>query len=173
MPLRKLFQWRYHIYRKSVNGPKTDHSPWRCFAMERQMKRKRKILFVDDEPIILRGLKRLLAGMNKHWEMYFVRGGEIALKQIDEQEFDIVISDMNMPEINGVQLLKYVKNHSPNTLRIILSSDHDLAPTAFTGNVVHHHINKPCDAKTLESAIIGHNPSPIINPTGVKYGLAG
>ena len=60
---------------------------------------KKRILFFDDEPNILQGLKRLLRSQRHEWDMQFSEGGEQALEMLEQEPFDAIISDMKMPEI--------------------------------------------------------------------------
>ena len=57
------------------------------------MSAKRNILFVDDEPNVLHGLKRMLRSMRNEWDMSFCPGGQEALQILDEGAFDVVVSD--------------------------------------------------------------------------------
>ena len=88
----------------------------------------KRILFVDDEVFVLDGLKRMLRRMRTQWEMEFVDSGEAALGVMAQKEFDVIVSDMRMPNMNGAELLNEVKDLHPNTIRFILSgySDKDL-----------------------------------------------
>ena len=63
----------------------------------------KRILFVDDEPMLLMGLQRSLRSMRQDWEMAFVSGGKEAIEAIDKQPFDIVVTDMRMPGMDGAQ----------------------------------------------------------------------
>ena len=85
-----------------------------------------KILLVDDEEMILRGLKRALFA-NK-WSIFLATSGQEALKILESQAIDIIISDILMPKMNGVQLLEKVSEKYPNVIRASLSgySDGDL-----------------------------------------------
>ena len=83
----------------------------------------KRILFVDDEQQILDGLKDLLRKQRKQWDMVFALGGEAALAELDRGPFDVVVSDMRMPGIDGAALLQKIKEQYPTTARIILS-DH-------------------------------------------------
>jgi YesN/AraC family two-component response regulator len=58
----------------------------------------KRILFVDDEPMVLTGLKRSLRPMRSEWEMVFAGGGDEALMVMEQQTFDIIVTDMRMPE---------------------------------------------------------------------------
>src|ERR1039458_3122863 len=59
----------------------------------------KRILFVDDEPMVLTGLKRSLRPMRAEWEMVFAAGGDEALAAMDRQTFDIIVTDMRMPKV--------------------------------------------------------------------------
>lgn len=85
----------------------------------------KRILFVDDEPMVLQGLQRSLRAMRNDWEMEFVNGGPQALESIGRQFFDIVVTDMRMPGMSGVELLEEVKKRSPQSLRMVLSGQSD------------------------------------------------
>lgn len=114
---------------------------------------RRSVLFVDDEPKVLQGLKRMLRTQRRDWEAAFAESGNEALGLLEKERFDVVISDMRMPGMNGVQLLTEIKGRYPDIVRIILSgeADQDLAMKAV--NVSHQFLNKPCDADTLKNTI--------------------
>ena len=78
----------------------------------------KRILFVDDEPMLLSGLQRSLRLMRTEWEMVFAPGGNEALAAMDQQTFDIIVTDMRMPGMDGAQLLEEVQKRSPQTLRM-------------------------------------------------------
>ena len=66
---------------------------------------KKRILFVDDEPNVLSGLRRSLRGQRKLWDMEFAGSGQEALAKADEIHLDAVVTDMRMPGIDGAELL--------------------------------------------------------------------
>ena len=115
--------------------------------------KKRKILFVDDEPHVLQGLQRMLHPMRKEWEMSFVGGGKAALALLEEQPFDVLVTDMRMPEMDGVQLLAKVKKEFSEVIRIVLSGYSDHRMVLMSVSLAHQFLVKPCDPKTLVSAI--------------------
>lgn len=78
-----------------------------------------RILFVDDEPLITQSLKRGL--INESYECYFANSGKQALALLKQQEMSVLVTDMKMPEMSGLELLKIVKNKYPQMIRIILS----------------------------------------------------
>lgn len=61
----------------------------------------KRILFVDDERNVLDGLRRMLRNMRKEWDMAFCQGGEEALDALGGEPFDVVVSDMRMPGMDG------------------------------------------------------------------------
>ncbi len=114
---------------------------------------KKRILFVDDEEFALRGLDRLLRSMQNEWEMEFVGSGDKALARMAEAPFDVIISDMRMPGMNGAELLNEVMRRHPKTVRLILSgyADRDLIMKCVGST--HQYLAKPCDAKTLKMTV--------------------
>jgi HD-like signal output (HDOD) protein/ActR/RegA family two-component response regulator len=114
---------------------------------------KKRILFVDDEPAILAGLQNLLYKDRKRWEMVFALGGQLALDEIRRGSFDIVVSDMRMPGIDGPVLLNQIKDEWPATVRIMLSGHADREAIVRALPALHQLLSKPCDATTLRSAI--------------------
>ena len=83
------------------------------------MNATKRILFVDDDPSILAGLQNLLYKDRKRWDMVFALGGKLALDEIRKAPFDIVVSDMRMPGMDGAMLLNLVKDECPATVRIM------------------------------------------------------
>jgi len=114
----------------------------------------KRILFVDDEPMLLQGLQRSLRSMRQDWEMAFVKGGKEALEAIDKQAFDIVVTDMRMPGMDGAQLLEEVKKRSPQTLRMILSGQSDRETILRAVNPTHQYLSKPCEGEELKARLL-------------------
>jgi HD-like signal output (HDOD) protein len=114
---------------------------------------KKRILFVDDEPRILDGLERMLRPMRQDWFMSFAESGQAALEIMKNSRFDVVVSDVRMPVMNGLQLLSEVKRLYPETVRIILSGESDRELTMQAINVSHQFLSKPCNTETLKAAI--------------------
>jgi HD-like signal output (HDOD) protein len=114
---------------------------------------KKRILFVDDEPAILAGLQNLLFKDRKRWDMVFTSSGQDALSEIRKQPFDIVVSDMRMPGVDGATLLNTVKDHWPETVRIMLSGQADRDAIVRALPALHQLLSKPCNVETLRTAI--------------------
>jgi HD-like signal output (HDOD) protein len=113
----------------------------------------KRILFVDDESRILDGIQRMLYADRRRWEIQVALGGEAALQACEAGSFDVVISDMRMPGMDGATLLGRIRDLYPGTARIILSgySEDSLARRAVP--VAHRFLAKPCSAAELQSTI--------------------
>jgi HD-like signal output (HDOD) protein/CheY-like chemotaxis protein len=114
---------------------------------------KKRILFVDDEPMVLEGLRRVLRPMGAEWDMAFVESGEKALEIMGRLPFDVVIADMRMPGMNGAQLLEEVWKRFPKTVRLILSGHADPDLIMECVGTAHQYLSKPCQAADLKAAI--------------------
>lgn len=112
-----------------------------------------RILFVDDETKILEGLQRMLRPQRKEWEMAFAPGGQAALMMMEASPFDVIVSDMRMPGIDGAALLETVRQKYPSVLRIILSGYTELEASYRAVPVAHQFLLKPCDPDALRFAI--------------------
>jgi HD-like signal output (HDOD) protein/ActR/RegA family two-component response regulator len=114
---------------------------------------KKRILFVDDEPRVLDGLRRTLHCMVPEWDMAFVEGGEQALEAFSKQPFDVVVTDMRMPRMSGNQLLHEVMTRWPRVVRLVLSGHSDEQMILQTVTTAHQYLSKPCDPEKLKAAI--------------------
>ena len=109
----------------------------------------RKILFVDDEPPVLDGLLRMLRPRRHEWEVAGANSGLAALEKLSAQPFDIVVTDMRMPGMDGVQLLTEVRARYPHIVRLVLSGYSDLELTKQSVKLAHQYLSKPCDSEVL------------------------
>lgn len=114
---------------------------------------KIRILFVDDEMEILQGLKRMARAMRHNWDTCFALGGEEALEAMANQDFDVLVTDMRMPGIDGAQLLQETLTLYPHIIRIVLSGQFDLDNFIRSGWPAHQFLSKPCDTDTLKKTI--------------------
>ncbi|HLK41413.1 MAG TPA: response regulator [Polyangiaceae bacterium] len=113
----------------------------------------KRILFVDDEMQVLDGLRVSLRKQRHLWDMVFAQGGEGALAQLRAAPFDVVVSDMRMPGLDGATLLGRVKEEFPGVIRIILSGHSERESIMRALPVCHQFLAKPCDGDTLKSVI--------------------
>ncbi len=113
-----------------------------------------KILIVDDEVNILTSMKRQLRGK---FVIDTAEGGQEALDMISTEDhgYLVVITDMNMPGMNGLELLKSIKSQSPDTIRIMLTgnADQDTAKNAVNDGEVFRFMTKPCQKSDLVEVI--------------------
>lgn len=112
-----------------------------------------KILFVDDEANLLQGLKRMLRRQRNEWDMTFVDSGAKALAAFETKPFDVIVSDMRMPEMDGAELLNEVSQRHPGTIRMVLSGFAENEAVMRTVGPSHQYLAKPCDADTLVATI--------------------
>jgi HD-like signal output (HDOD) protein len=113
----------------------------------------KKILFVDDEPLVLQGLQRMLRPLRQDWEMEFVDSGAKALERMAQAPFDVVVSDMKMPGMNGAELLAEVMKRHPKTVRLILSGHADKELILKCVGSTHQYLAKPCDPEALKATV--------------------
>lgn len=117
------------------------------------MTEKKRVLFVDDEPNLLAGLRRMLRSKRKVWDMAFANSGAEALSMMDTQSFDVIVSDMRMPGMDGAQLLVSVMERSPQTVRIVLSGQAERDAILRSAAAIHQYLGKPCDDDTLKYTV--------------------
>jgi response regulator RpfG family c-di-GMP phosphodiesterase len=111
------------------------------------------ILLVDDEPNVLLGYERVLHG---EFKTHSAVGGAAALNSIRTRgPYAVVLSDMRMPEMDGIQLFTKVKTVAPDTIRIMLSGYADLktALSAVNEGNIFRFLTKPCSREILSSAL--------------------
>ena len=87
-----------------------------------------RVMFIDDEPNILSGLRRILRPLRDQWQMQFADGGQAALDSLADAPCDVIVSDMKMPGMDGAELLSAVKKKYPTSIRIALSGEWGLRP---------------------------------------------
>jgi response regulator RpfG family c-di-GMP phosphodiesterase len=111
------------------------------------------ILLVDDEPNVLDGLKRVLG---KEFSIETSASGEAGLDLLAQSNpFAVVMSDMRMPGMNGVQFLTAVRGRWPDTVRLMLTGNADIqtAIEAVNEGCVFRFLTKPCPENMIKSAL--------------------
>lgn len=110
---------------------------------------RNRILFVDDDPNMLAGLQR---NLRKQFNIDTALGGEQALSMIEEHgPYAVVVADMQMPSMNGIQLLVKVEETAPDTIRIMLTgnADQKTARDAVNHGHIFRFLSKPCPPEEL------------------------
>lgn len=113
------------------------------------------VLFVDDEPNILSGLKRSMRVYAQQWEILFCSSGDEALRIIEAAAVDVLVTDMRMPGMDGAQLLETVSLHWPGLYRLALSGEADLETSCRIVGRSHRFLSKPCAPELIYQAIQG------------------
>lgn len=114
---------------------------------------KSSILLVDDDNNILSSLKRLLR--KDGYDIHTASNGKEGIQLLQQQPVNLIISDMNMPEMNGAEFLAEVAIKWPSTIRFLLTGYSDLNSTIAAINTGHiyQYISKPWEDHELRTSI--------------------
>lgn len=110
---------------------------------------KQRMLLVDDEQRIVDGLLRRLRPQRATWEVATATSGGDALAALEAAPFDVIVTDMRMPEMDGAALLAAVRARHPATMRIVLSGQTDAEAALRAVPVAHQFLSKPTDPIVL------------------------
>jgi HD-like signal output (HDOD) protein len=113
----------------------------------------KRILFVDDEPRVLEGLRAGLYARRSQWDMRFAEGGAKAIELMKQEHFDVLVADLRMPGVDGTALVAHAKADSPDTIRVVLSGYANDEQSQGLMLLAHRYLSKPCDSKKLEECI--------------------
>jgi HD-like signal output (HDOD) protein len=114
---------------------------------------KKRVLFVDDEANVLQGLQRMLRPLRDEWDIETAGSGPEALARMAQVGFDVIVSDMRMPGMDGAQLLTEVRQRFPQTIRIILSGQSDQESILRSVGPTHQYLSKPCSTEMLKATV--------------------
>lgn len=109
----------------------------------------KSVLFVDDEPRILQGIENLLFDLYEDWDVHTADSGEGALALLGSRPFDVMVTDMRMPGMDGPALLAQVRQQFPDVALFVLSGHADKDALLSTLGAVHRFLAKPCDGPHL------------------------
>lgn len=112
-----------------------------------------RIMFIDDESNVLSGLRRMLRGQRGVWDMLFANSGPEGLALMSEAPVDVLVCDMRMPGMDGVQVLAKVRDKYPTTARIILTGQTDRESVIAALGLTQRFLLKPCRPDDLIAAI--------------------
>jgi len=112
------------------------------------------VLFVDDEPQLLEGLRQRLQPLTDKWHMTFVDSGADALSRFERSPHDVIVSDISMPGMDGAQLLHVISERWPATIRIALSERSESEAKLRLLPLAHQYLSKPCRPEQLEDAVV-------------------
>jgi DNA-binding response OmpR family regulator len=112
----------------------------------------RKILVIDDEPRLANSLTALLRGAG--FDVRAAIGGDVGLKALAEEEFDLVITDLRMNDVDGFEIMRYLQSDHPKCAIIVITghASTESAIEAIHQNV-HDYIPKPFDFDFLKASV--------------------
>jgi response regulator RpfG family c-di-GMP phosphodiesterase len=112
------------------------------------------IIFVDDDPNVLSGLRRRVRAKRPNWRLQFCDNGEEVLNLLQARHsVDVIVSDMRMPVMDGAELFRKVSRLYPEIGRILLSGYADGHANLLGTSATHHFLMKPCDDQSIINAI--------------------
>ncbi len=114
---------------------------------------KRRVVFVDDDPLVLRSIKRLMKRRLATWDLVFAESGEDALARMRDVPVDVIVSDLNMGRMDGAALLQRVQQETPDVVRVVLSGSTSREEACLTTRVAHQFLAKPFDSDALSETL--------------------
>lgn len=112
-----------------------------------------RVLFVDDEPRVLEAIQRMLSDAAGAWEVITATSGEQALALLEDSRFDVIVTDIRMPGMDGATLLNKVHERWPSITRIVLSGHTDQEHAMRAMGSAHQFLSKPCNPKRLTDVV--------------------
>ena len=114
---------------------------------------KKRILFVEDNPLLLEMYAMVMDSERDKWEVVTMGDARQALATLDQCAFDVIVSDMRMPGMDGIEFLGEVRRRLPGCSRIIISGLSDQAEVVRSLNSTHQFLAKPVDVKMLRDTL--------------------
>ena len=113
----------------------------------------KSLLIVDDEPHIISSLKRQLR--KEDFTIFSAGSGSEGMSLLNDQDVGVVISDMMMPEMDGVTFLNLVKKRKPDTVRLLLTGHGSMenAVDAINRSRIFEYLTKPWEANKLITSL--------------------
>lgn len=112
-----------------------------------------RVMFVDDEAQVLKGITRMLDAADVDWEVETAIGGPEALAALADKPVDVLVTDMKMPGMDGARLLEEVSSLHPQTVRIILSGQANKEAVYRAVAPMHQYLAKPCGSDDLRDVV--------------------
>jgi two-component system cell cycle sensor histidine kinase/response regulator CckA len=112
--------------------------------------RPTRVLLVDDERMVLRALRRLILSRHPDWEVLCARSATVALGFLnDHGPIDVMVTDLSMPDVDGITLLGIVKERYPDVVRVAHSAHIESFVPQLMGGLCHELLAKPAGASEL------------------------
>jgi len=102
-----------------------------------------RVLLVDDDPIVLRALRRVLLGARPGWEIDMAESVGSALLLLRRKTYDVVVTDLHMPVLDGIALLRRLKKEQPSLMRVVHSSHIESMTAEQADEFAHAVLAKP------------------------------
>lgn len=112
-----------------------------------------RVLFVDDEPRVLEAIQRMLFDVTGNWQVETATSGPDALEKLEKSPFDVIVTDMRMPGMDGAALLAQVHARYPAMTRIVLSGQTEQEHAIRALGTAHQFLSKPCSPKMLTDVV--------------------
>jgi HD-like signal output (HDOD) protein/ActR/RegA family two-component response regulator len=122
-------------------------------APENALPRRHSILFVDDEPEMLRSFERLLHAERHRWDMAFVGTVDAACDRLERRPVDVLVTELRLAGESGLHLLERVKRQYPGITRIVFSANGEREPPAKLVALTHQFLAKPFDVLALRETL--------------------
>lgn len=112
-----------------------------------------RVMFVDDEPLVLRGIERSLRTLRPSWAVTYRGSAALALGVLEREPIDIIVTDVGMPEMNGIAFLRVVRERHPHVARLVLSGETRSTDRMRGILEIHQWLAKPSPVKEVVSVI--------------------
>lgn len=115
---------------------------------------KLKTLIVDDESELRKSVIAYLQNMPQEFELQEAENGSIALQKVQAESFDLVLMDVRMPEMNGIEALKAIKEHDPRTFVVLMTAHSNLSDAVEAiKQGAYDYVAKPVDPSKLTEIV--------------------
>jgi HD-like signal output (HDOD) protein len=114
---------------------------------------KKRILFVDNNPLLLRTYAEMLSAERDRWEVATACEAGQAMETMDRESFDVVVCEARLPGVSNVELFGKIKKRHPHASRILMADYSDQEDFANSFKVAHQFLAKPFDVKTLKATL--------------------
>lgn len=112
-----------------------------------------RLLLVDDDPIVLRAVRRSLVGARPGWVVDMAESAESAFLLLQSKTYDVAVTDLHMPVHDGLELLRRLKTEHPTLMRVIHSSHVESMAKEQVQEVAHAVLTKPSRPEELVAVL--------------------
>ena len=121
--------------------------------MDQGLFKRTRVLFVDDDINTLEGYRRAFSCIDSDWLICFSKNATEALIMADNEPFEAIITDLNMPDMHGAELLAHFSCRHPTTLRVAISGYYDASMTFAITACPHKYLAKPSEASLIYAEV--------------------